>query len=191
MHSIAVLTINGKRENEEDLVKIIEDASSYFPAETWDHIKYIGRLGLEHDFKVAKNREAYGAFLFQRLISRIKEIRNRNRLMNLLLGVTADPIVAVYPFFDGTGFKNALYLVHDYVDERAGVVSFFRVDEEFSNKLVAHGLGHNRGLCHHLEPIDLMYSELLSTSILRVNGFCEVCLRKLTKEETDAPTHTH
>jgi hypothetical protein len=78
-----------------------------------------------------------------------------------------------------------LHLVHDYVDERIGVVSLFRINKGSSSKVVAHGLGHNRGLRHHQEPIDLMYSGLLRTPTLRVEGFCKVCLRKLTDNQAD------
>ncbi len=191
MQSISVLTISGEQEDKRDMVKIVEDASSYFPTETWDDIRYVGKLSLKHDFKVATSRESYGAFLFQKLISRIKRIKDSNKLMSLLLGITADPILAVYHYFDRTKFKRALYLVHDYVDEKAGVVSLFQVNKETSSKLVAHGLGHNRGLRHHAEPIDLMYSRLLSSHTLQVDGFCTVCLRKLTKDKTDACTHPH
>jgi predicted Zn-dependent protease len=191
MGSITVLTISGKTEDKEDVVEIVEDASSYFPTDTWDDIIYIGKISLEHDFKVATGRESYGAFLFQKLIKRIRKVRDSNRLISLLLGITSDPIVAVHHFFDRTNFKRAFYLVHDYVDEKAGVVSLFQVEEETSSKLVAHGLGHNRGLSHHIEPIDLMYSELLKSSILQVDGFCEVCLRKLAKDRTDACAHSH
>ena len=191
MGSITVLTISGKTEDKEDVVEIVEDASGYFPTDTWDDIIYIGKISLEHDFKVATGRESYGAFLFQKLIKRIRKVRDSNRLISLLLGITSDPIVAVHHFFDRTNFKRAFYLVHDYVDEKAGVVSLFQVEEETSSKLVAHGLGHNRGLRHHVEPIDLMYSELLKSPILQVDGFCEVCLRKLAKDRTDACTHSH
>jgi predicted Zn-dependent protease len=191
MGSIAVLTISGKTEDKEDMVEIVEDASSYFPTDTWDDIRYIGKLSLEHDFKIATNSQSYGVFLFQKLIERIRKVRESNRLVSLLLGITSDPIVALHYFFDKTNFKRWLYLVHDYVDEKAGVVSLFQVEEETSSKLVAHGLGHNRGLRHHVEPIDLMYSELLKSPILQVDGFCEVCLRKLAKDKTAACAHSH
>ena len=191
MGSITVLTISGRTEDKEDVVEIVEDASGYFPTDTWDDIIYIGKISLEHDFKVATGRESYGAFLFQKVIKRIRKVRDSNRLISLLLGITSDPIVAVHHFFDRTNFKRAFYLVHDYVDEKAGVVSLFQVEEETSSKLVAHGLGHNRGLSHHIEPIDLMYSELLKSPILQVDGFCEVCLRKLAKDRTDACPHSH
>lgn len=186
MRSINVLTINGEPENERDLVKIVEDAESYFPTETWGDIRYLGKLSLEHDIKIATSGEPFGAFLFEKLIERIEKIKGSDRLINLLLGITPDPIVAVYYFFDGKNFKRALYFVHDYVAEKVGVVSLFRINEESSSKVVAHGLGHNRGLRHHVEPIDLMYSELLRSSALRVDGFCKVCLRKLTKDQSDA-----
>lgn len=185
MRSINVLTINGEPENERDLVKIVEDAKTYFPTETWYDVRYLGELCLEHDFKIETSRESSGAFLFEKLVERIGSIKDSDRLLNLLLGITPDPIVAVYYFFDGKTFKRAFYLVHDYVAEKIGVVSLFQVKEEFSSKVVAHGLGHNRGLCHHVKPIDLMYSKLLRVPALQVEGFCEVCLRKLKKDQTD------
>ncbi len=180
MRSIDVLLINGEPENRRDIIKIVEDASSYFPTETWDDVKYLAKLILEHDVTIATGGESFGAFLFEKLTKRIGRIKHSNRLVNLLLGITSDPIIAVYYFFDGRRFKRTLHLVHDYFDERIGVVSLFQVNEGSSSKVVAHGLGHNRGLRHHLKPIDLMYSELL-TAKLKVEGFCEVCLRKLTE----------
>jgi len=185
MWSIDVLTINGKPENGRDLVKITEDARSYFPTETWDDIRFLGKLSLEHDVKIVTNKQSLGAFLIEKLTKRIGRIRDSNRLMNILLGITPDPIVAMYYAFDGKHFKRTLYLVHDYVAEKVGIVSLFRLNEESSSKVVAHGLGHSRGLRHHLEPIDLMYTELLRTSTLQVEGFCKVCLHKLTKNQTD------
>lgn len=185
MCSINVLTINGEPENERDLVKIVEDARIYFPTETWDDILYMGNLSLKHDVKIATSGESLGALLFQKLIKRIRRIKGSDRLMSLLLGITPDPVVAMYYFFDGKNFKRALYLVHDHVAEKVGVVSFFRLNKETSSKVIAHGLGHSRGLRHHVEPIDLMYSELLKSPILQVEGFCKVCLRILTKDQTD------
>jgi predicted Zn-dependent protease len=185
VRSISVLTINEEVENERDLVKIIEDARSYFPSETWDDIRYLGKLSLEHDIKIATGGKPLGAFLFERLVERIKKLKDSDKLMSLLLGITPDPIVAVYYFFDGTHFKRALYLVHDYVAEKIGVVSLFQVNEEYFSKVVAHGLGHNRGLRHHPEPVDLMYSELLRSPALQVEGFCRICLRKLKEDQAE------
>ncbi len=181
MRPVNVLTINRQPENEQDLVKIVEDARSYFPTETWDDILYLGKLSLKHDIKIVTNGESFGALLFEKLIKQIEKIKKSGRLVSLLLGITPDPIVAVYYFFDGKNFRRALYLIHDYATERVGVVSFFRLNEETSSKVVAHGLGHSKGLRHHVEPIDLMYSGLLRFTKLQVEGFCEVCLCMLTK----------
>jgi len=185
MQSINVLTINREPESERDLLKIVEKTRRYFPTEAWDDVMYLGKLSLEHDFEIATSGESVGALLLERLIEKIEKIRDSDRRMNLLLGITLDPVVAVYCFFDGKNFKKTLYLVHDYVTEKVGVVSFFRLNEEYSRKVVAHGLGHNRGLRHHMEPIDIMYSELLRIPILQVEGFCRVCLRTLIKVHTD------
>ncbi len=182
MRSIDILLVNGEPENERDVIRIVEDASNFFPIETWGDVKYLAKLMLEHDVTIATGGESFGAFLFEKLTKRIGRIKRSNKLTNLLLGITPDPIIAVYYFLDGRRFRRTLHLVHDYVDERIGVVSLFRVNEESSSKVVAHGLGHNRGLRHHLEPIDLMYTELLRTSTLQVEGFCKVCVRKLTED---------
>jgi len=185
MQSISVLTINREPENEQELVKIVEKARNYFPIKTWDDILYLGKLNLEHDLNIATNGKSLGALLLERLIKRIERIKDSDRLMSLLLGITPDPVVAAYHFFDGKNFRRTLYLVHDYVTNKVGVVSFFQLNEETSRRVVAHGLGHNRGLRHHVEPIDLMYSELLRSHMLQVEGFCRVCLRTLTKAQTD------
>ena len=185
MLSINVLTINEEPENERDLVKIVESAKRYFPTETWDDVLYLGRLSLEHDVKIATSGKSFGALLFEKLIKKIERIKNSDNRVHLLLGITPDPVVALYHFFDGKEFKRALYLVHDYVAEKVGIVSFFQLSDENSNKVTAHGLGHNRGLRHHIEPIDLMYSELLRSPALRVEGFCKVCLRTLAKVQMD------
>ena len=191
MQSIGVLTIGEEQKHKEDLIKVIEAASDYFPTETWDTIEYVGKLRLEHDLKIAMNNSSNEAFLFQKLINKVRRMKSSNKSSGLLLGITSNPIVAMYHFFDRTSFKRAIFLVHDYVDENVGVVSFFHVNNKFSSKLVAHGLGHNRGLRHHTEPIDLMYSELLRASTLQVDGFCEACQRKLTEETTNTGPHTH
>jgi predicted Zn-dependent protease len=182
MRSIDVLMINGEAENDRDLVKIAEDARRYFPSETWDEVRYLGKLSLEHDIKIVTGGESFGAFLYEKLTKRIRRIQDSNRLMSVLLGITPDPVVALYYFLDEKHFKRTLFLVNDYVSKMVGVVSLFRINEESASKVVAHGLGHSRGLRHHQEPIDLMYSGLLRTRTLQVEGFCKVCIRKLTKE---------
>lgn len=180
MRPIDLLMINKDPENKQDVAKIIEDASSYFPKETWDDVEWLAKLVLKHDLVITIEGESRGGFLFEKLTTEIRKIKRSNGLINLLLGITPDPIVAAYYFLDGRQLKRTLHLVHDYVDARIGVVSLFRINRESSSKVVAHGLGHSRGLHHHCEPIDLMYSELLTTPTLKVEGFCKVCLRKLT-----------
>ena len=180
MQAINVLTISSGPENDRDLVEIIEDARDYFPKKTWDEIRYLEELSLEHDVKIAVGREHSEAFLFEKLVTRVGKMKGSEGLSNLLLGITTDPIVALYHSFDGTRFRRTVYLIHDYVSEKVGVVSLFRVNRNSSSKVVAHGLGHNRGLGHHAKPIDLMYPGLLRLPTLQVEGFCEACLLRLT-----------
>ncbi len=181
MQNIDVLTISSKLENDYDLVKLIQDARDYFPKKTWDEIRYVEELSLERDVKIAVGGEPSEAFLFEKLVKRIGKVKGSEGLSSLLLGVTTDPIVALYHSFDGAKFRKTVYLVHDYVSEKIGVVSLFQVNRNSSSKVVAHGLGHNRGLSHHAEPIDLMYPGLLMLPTLQIEGFCEACLRRLTK----------
>ena len=119
-----------------------------------------------------------GAFLFERLIRRIRRIKVSDKSRTLLLGLTLDPIIALYYFFDGKNFRKTSYVVHDYMTKKVGIVSMFRVENEKQGKVVAHGLGHNRGLCHHTKPVDLMHPELLRFPAMKL-GFCKDCLRKL------------
>jgi hypothetical protein len=185
MVSIDVVTINGKSENLSDYVAIVEDARNYFPIKTWDTVQYSRELHLKHDVKIAMNGKTFGAFSFKALIKRIRSLKNHDQLVSLLLAITADPIIAIHYFFDGRNFKRTSYLIHDYVDEKIGVVSFYHLEKELSKKVIAHGLGHNKGLVHHLKPIDLMYPELLKCSTLQVEGFCEDCLHEMMKDEAE------
>jgi predicted Zn-dependent protease len=184
MGSIKVLTIN--KESHQDLVKIVEDARKYFPGKAWNDVTYLGRLSLKYDIKIATSKMMKGAFLFERLTMRLREIKIFHKIIDLLIAITQDPIVAAYYFFDGKGFKRTFYLVHDYMDETIGIVSLFQVNENSANKVVAHGLGHSKGLRHHLEPIDLMHPRLLRATTLEVEGFCKVCREKLTRTQAES-----
>ena len=181
MKDIDVLTINEEPRNEQDLVKIAEDAIRYFPFGTWNDVRYLGQIILDHDVKVAAGEECFGAFLFRKLIRRIRRIGNCRRATNFLLGITPDPLVDTYCFFEGTHLTRTSYLVHDYMTENVGIASLFRINDGSSSKVVAHGLGHSKGLLHHSEPIDLMYSKLLEASKLKVEGFCKLCFCKLAR----------
>lgn len=180
VQSINVLTINEKAENETDVINVIETAKDYFPVETWGIVQYLGKVSLEHDVKIVINEESLGAFLFERLIRRIRKMKDSDKFRTLLLGLTPDPIIALSYFFDGINFRRTSYVVHDYITEKVGIVSMFRVKNEKLCKVVAHGLGHNRGLCHHLKPVDLMHPELLRFPAMKL-GFCKDCLRKLSE----------
>jgi hypothetical protein len=184
VHSISVLAINGESVENVDLVKIVEDASGYFPSQAWDETRYLGKLTLEHDVKILAGKQPSDGFLFKNLIEKLRKIRSalgsETLSHALLLGMTGEPIVDTCFSFDGASYKRIVYLVHDYVTEKVGVVSLFSVNEKFSSKIVAHGLGHNRGLRHHEKPADLMHPELLRLPRLQVEGFCKICIRELT-----------
>jgi predicted Zn-dependent protease len=183
MGSIDVLTVNEKPDRL-DLIKVVEEAKHYFSAEAWDDVRYIGELKINHDITMVTDREKRGAFLVENLTKRIRKIKDI-KLVNLLLGITEDPIIAMFYYFDGKTFKRSLFLVHDYVSEKIGVVSLFRVEEEAVVKVVAHGLGHSKGLMHHYKPIDYMYSKLLNAKTLQIEGFCKTCQNQISNTQTN------
>lgn len=185
MGLIDVLTVNEELESQVDLIRVVEEARNYFSTETWDDVRYIGKLKMNHDVTITTGKEHRRALLVENITKRIRRIRDCE-LTNLLLGITTDPVIAMYYYLDGNLFRRSLFLVHDYVSEKIGIVSLFRVKEESASKVIAHGLGHSRGLVHHHKPIDLMYSRLLNTLTLQVEGFCKGCKDKL--EETQVNT---
>lgn len=179
MQTIDLIAINAELKSDLDLMGIVEKAKDYFPKENWGEVRCLGQLTLEHDVKVAAGRQTLGALLFDKLIVKIGKIMNEFRLTSLFLGLTPDPIVGTSYFLQEGTYRKLAYLVHDYVNQRLGVVSLFSIDEEASSKVLAHGLGHSKGLRHHEKPADLMHPELLRLPNLQINGFCRACLLDL------------
>jgi predicted Zn-dependent protease len=177
--SLEVLTINRGLEGD-DLLEIMCRALNYFPKGLWDRVNYLGDVSMKYDVKVRSRENVYNAFIFNNLIEKIKRIRKMLQMKNLLLAVTRDPVIAIYHRFkfEVEGISQVASLIHDYVSSDVGVVSLFRVDEEAASKIVAHGLGHNQGLRHHVEPIDIMYEGLLKHDVLN-EGFCDDCIKRM------------
>mgnify|MGYP001074941428 CR=1 FL=1 len=178
MQLLDMLTINEELKSKEDVMEIVMEAFDYFPEGIWEGIKYLGNVNVKHDLKVKSKEKVYGAFIFNNLIDKIREMKNMLKRDDLLLAVTHDPVIAVYHRFELEKFNRIINLVHDYVSTDLGIVSLFEIEEEAATRIAAHGLGHNRGLRHHAKPIDLMYAELLEYPIRR-DGFCDECQRKL------------
>jgi predicted Zn-dependent protease len=179
--SIDVLTINEDPKNKKELIEILWQACEYFPRGTWESIEYLGNLNMNHDVRIATNKRIYGAFIFGKLVRKIRKLKKMFEAFEPLLGITSDPIVSVYYRFEMGTYERVVNLIHDYVSEDVGVVSLFRVKEESASRLIAHGLGHNRGLRHHMDPVDLMYIDLLNHPTLYKETFCKKCVSKLKK----------
>ena len=179
MLSLEVLTINKGFEGD-DLLEIMWRALNHFPRGLWDRVNYLGDVGMKYDVKVRSRENIYNVFIFNNLIERIRRIRRMLQMKDLLLAVTRDPVIAIYHRFkfEVEGISQIASLVHDYVSSDLGIVSLFRVNEETASKIVAHGLGHNQGLRHHVEPIDIMYEGLLKHDVLN-EGFCNDCIKKM------------
>lgn len=178
--NIDVLTINEGPKNVEELLEVVERAGKYFPKGAWGEIEYLGNVSWERDFRIALNKKLYEALMFEKMIRRIRKIKEAFRAFELLLGVTRDPVVDVRLRFEGGTMRRLANLVYDYVSKDVGIVSLFRIDKEAGDKLTAHGLGHGKGLRHHADPIDLMYIDLLRNPAIK-EPFCEECLGRLKK----------
>ncbi|MBS7607517.1 hypothetical protein KEJ14_06760 [Candidatus Bathyarchaeota archaeon] len=179
MPFLEMLTINEGEKRHEEIMEIVWRALKYFPKGLWEEVNYLGNANIKHDVKIKIRESIYGAFIFNNLIGKIKRIRSALGIKNLLLAVTSDPIIAVYHRFDARRLSQVANLIYDYVSWDTGVVSLFRIEDERASKIIAHGLGHNRGLRHHAEPIDIMYEGLLEYKSIRKDGFCNDCIKKI------------
>lgn len=180
-----MLTIN-MGFKDDDLLEIMWRALNYFPRGLWDKVNYLGDINMKYDVKVRSKKNIYNAFIFNNLIEKIRKIRKMLQMKDLLLAVTCDPVIAIYHRFrfEVEGISQIASLIHDYVSSDVGIVSLFRVNEETASKIVAHGLGHNQGLRHHMEPIDIMYEGLLKHNVLN-EGFCNDCIRKMLSQNQE------
>ena len=183
MQSLDLLTINDQPSNKEDLVEMMWRAFRYFPEGLWTNVNYVGNMNVKHDLEIKSNEEAHGAFIFSRLVRKVRKMKNGLRIEDLLLAVTHDPVIIMYHRFELKKFKRIVDLVHDYVSDDVGILSLFETDEEVATKIAAHGLGHNQGLTHHAEPIDLMYVRLLKGDPIKIDGFCIECQQKMKKKQ--------
>lgn len=181
MQSLDMLTINEEFMNREDLVEMMWKAFSYFPRGIWEGVNFVGNMNVKCDLKIRSKQDVCGAFIFSHLLRKIKEMKNILKTEDLLLAMTHDPVIAVYHRFEVDRFKRTINIVHDYVSNDVGMVSLYETDEDAAAKVAAHGLGHNQGLTHHAEPIDLMYEGLLHGRPIEIDGFCNECKRKLKK----------
>ncbi len=183
MRYIDLLTIN-RDFGEENLVEVMWNALRYFPDELWDGINYVGNINIGYDFKISFRGESYGAFLLKNLIEKVRIFKKIFEIANLLVALTCEPVIVSHYRFEKGGFKRINNLVRDYMCEDLGILSLFKLDEEISVRIAAHGLGHSQGLPHHPEPIDLMYVGLLNGSSLIEEGFCGECRVKLERRAT-------
>ncbi|MEM3816105.1 MAG: hypothetical protein QW341_04590 [Candidatus Bathyarchaeia archaeon] len=183
MPSIEALTVNEKEENIEEILEVIWRAVEYFPRGLWEEVNYIGNINVKHDLKVKIKEEMYNAFIFNNLIEKVRGIRKLLQVKNLLLAVTREPVIAIYHRFEDKRLSRFASIVHDYVSSDVGLVSLFRVGEDVGTKIIAHGLGHSRGLKHHTKPIDMMYEGLLMSRTLENEGFCNDCIKRMFMAE--------
>ncbi len=184
MHSLDILTINESLRNKDDLLEIVWNALNYFPEGMWREINYLGNTSVKSDLIIEAHGEIGHALTFPKILRKLQNMRDMLNTRTLLLAITHNPVVVVYCRFEGSSFKRSVVPVHDYVSEDVGILSFFQKDGPVTVRIMAHGLGHNRGLEHHTEPIDLMFVGLLNGSRLALDGFCRTCRRKLQSEKT-------
>jgi len=181
MQSIDVLGIE-QAPTRKELIEVVTKAYDYFPEGIWRGIRYIGELKIPKSYQIRWNEKVYRAFDFEILVERMKRLRDGHKIDGPLLGLTIDPVMSVLCRFENGKLLRDFYCIHDAVIGNIGIVSLFRVDEEYSKKLVAHNLGHNRRLSHHTDPIDFMYTGLITEKRkLQNEPFCRKC-EKILKE---------
>jgi hypothetical protein len=182
VQSLDVFTINEESNCGENSLEFIWKAFSYFPNGLWHGINYLGNMNLKHDLGIKSEGKIYEAFIFSSLMIRIRREKDKLKNQGLLLAVTCDPVIAVYRRLESGMFEEVINLIRDYVSNEVGVISLFKIEERTAPKIAAHGLGHNKGLSHHAEPVDLMYARLLDGHPIQKDGFCNKCRRKLKRE---------
>ncbi len=179
MQLLGMLTVNEEPKSKDDLLEILWKASEYFPQGTWEGIEYLGKISVMHDLKIKSRGKVHRTFILNNLMRKIREIKSVLDSRGLLLAVTYDPVISIYHQFERERFRRIINLVRDYVVNDVGMLSLFEMRDEIATKVAAHGLGHNQGLRHHAEPIDLMYVCLLDGHPIKRDGFCDECQRKL------------
>jgi len=178
---LKMLTINEEDIDSEGVLEIIWRALEYFPRGLWDGAEYLGNINIRHDVKIKFKEVVYGAFILNNLMEKIRRVRKLLGIDDLLLAITYDPVITVYHRFEAKKINCFANLIYDYVSRDVGLISFFRVKEgEIASKIIAHGLGHSRGLRHHLKPVDIMYEGLIEIGKLRNDGFCSDCIKKIS-----------
>jgi predicted Zn-dependent protease len=175
-----LLTINYEPYSKEEIVELIYKALDYFPNEVWNFVIYKGVAKIPYDVKVNINDHNYDAFIYNKLLRKLREIKE-GISKNKLLAITLNPILIVSYHIDKGKLKQSTMLVRDWVVNDIGFASLFEVKENVSKKLIAHSLGHFYDLSHHFQPIDLMTPEL--KEIEKTNSFCKNCKEKLAEYE--------
>lgn len=179
---INILTINEELLDAEDLLEIVHSAMKYFPKRIWGKVEYFGNLRIKHHFQIKFQGKIFDALVFEEILQKLKEIKTALNFEGFLLALTYDPLIRINYCFEKGAFRRLVLWIHDYVVGTIGMISFFQIEGETMKMVTAHGLGHNQGLKHHFEPIDLMYVGLLGNEPLKKIGFCEECKGKLEKK---------
>ena len=174
-----MVTLNKESTNGEGLTQIILDAFRFFPDDTWEGVNYLGNVDIDHHVKIMVKNEQRRAFFVRELIERIRKLRKLLEVHSLLLALTLEPVIVSYYNFEKGGFRRIINLVRDYVTSDIGMISLYDTNDDNAIRISAHGLGHNRGLSHHSEPVDLMYVGLTNGSHIETDGFCNECHDKL------------
>jgi predicted Zn-dependent protease len=176
-----LLTINYQPSSKEEIVELVYKALDYFPSELWNFVIYKGVVKIPYDIKVSIDDNEYEAFVYNKLLRKLREIKKEFSSKNRLLAITLSPILMIRYYIDEGKIKQSILLVHDWIVNDIGFASLFEVKENVSKKLIAHSLGHFYDLLHHFQPIDLMTPEL--KEIEKANSFCKNCKEKLVEHE--------
>jgi len=172
-----VVTVNSK-DPYQDLVQFVEEGTNLFPLKIVDSINYAGEVEYPYDKKLFMNEEPIPSFDFRKLILRLNRIKGKNPLMAII----TNHLVYLESIFQQNGKYKISYMpIRDYMEE-VGFVCLLRLADQHMSKVIAHTIGHSRGLGHHKRPIDLMYA-FLEPETHYPEPFCENCIYTLERSE--------
>jgi hypothetical protein len=118
-----MMTINEEEKNSEELMEVMWKVIKYFPEGIWEGVKFLGNVNVEHDLEVNYKENVYGAFTFNNLLSRIRQMRNLLKKDDFLLALIFDPIIVTYHRLISDSLKRMVDLVRDHVSKDVGMIS--------------------------------------------------------------------
>jgi predicted Zn-dependent protease len=188
MPTLEMVVINRDTVYAEEMADVFEMVQDRFPSKHLYGIEVLGKVEVKHDTKVLIRGKEYKAHEYANLMRKMKKFKEFLGVKGPFLGLAYDPMVRIYTEITARGVETGIEVLRDYVHENTVVYSCFGVPVNKNFDSALHTLGHVAGLRHHVEPIDIMYYNLLQeqTKLKTLDSsgkyFCEVCEENLKRQ---------